>query len=301
MPNSAKAIGVFGGSQGESRSIYWRCPECGTAYDDECVTVPDPYIAVCDLAAKHATKAPIQFEVILAPTPLGGTVTINQREIFVTDAFCFLFNGCLEIDFQSPVVDGGCENIPFGDAIEFSELNGQTISIADCLNAKYDNSLFKPSFFLDHDYYSISSLHVYAIQYLRDSDVLSLKFEFEAKLADSPLTISVRLELSALCRPVEQSDVLNRLGLIPIRFAKTYLPLLGLPAISKDATCTDLISLFGEPDHQGGGNHPICGLIPKWIRYTFPVFYLHFQMECDAVTTVTIMSREGPFAASFPE
>ena len=301
MSSSAKAIGVFGGSQGESRSIYWRCPECGTAYDDQCMTVPDPYIAVCDLAANHATKAPIQFEVILAPTPIGGTVTIDQREILVTDAFCFLFNGCLEIDFESPGADGSCGNIPFGDATEFSELAGQTISIADCFNATYDNRFFKPSFVFDHDYYSISSLRVYAIRYTRDSNVLSLTFEFEAKLDDSPRTISVRSQLSALCRPVERSEVISRLEPIPIRFAKTYLPLLGLPAISKDSTCADVISLFNEPDHQGGGNHPICGLIPKWIRYTFPSFYLHFQIECHVVTKVTIMSREGPFAASFPE
>lgn len=299
MPSSATISGVWGGIRGKTRTLYWRCPECGTPYEDKCFTVPGPYLAICDLASNHANHAPVQFEVNWAPTPLGGTVMINQHEFLVTDAFCFLFNGNLEIEFRYDDAEGECWNIPFGSAVEFSELTGQSISIADCLNATFEK--FKPSCRIDHCYYSISSLHVDAIRYMRESDLLSLMFDFEALDHDSGLTISARAQLTALCRPVERYDVLHSPGSIPIRFAKTYLPLIGLPPISAEATSKDVISVFGQPNHQGGGSHPIFGDIPKCIRYSFPSYYLHFQFERDVVTEVTIMSREGPFAASFPE
>ena len=299
MPSFEKTIGVFGGLNGQSRSLYWNCPTCGMPYFDKCSTNPTPLTTACDL--NHGTDGPTQFEVSWASIPLGGKITIDRQEILITEAFCFLFNGNLEIEFHSRNNEGECGNLPFGDAVDFSELSGQTKSIADCLNATYEDPLLKPSFTIDRDSYSISSLNVDTIHFMHDANLLSLRLGFEARHNESDALIHVQTQLVALCRQVEKSDLLSRFGPIPVRFAKTYLPLLGLPEIMEGATRETVVSLFGEPNHEGGGNHTILGITPKCVRYTFPSFYLHFQMESGVITQITIMPRVGPWAVSFPE
>ena len=93
MPSFEKTIGVFGGLNGQSRSLYWNCPTCGMPYFDKCSTNPTPLTTACDL--NHGTDGPTQFEVSWASIPLGGKITIDRQEILITEAFCFLFNGNL--------------------------------------------------------------------------------------------------------------------------------------------------------------------------------------------------------------
>jgi hypothetical protein len=115
---------------------------------------------------------------------------------------------------------------------------------------------------------------------------------------DAPLT--VKGKIIAECIPVDQLTVLHTSGPIPVRFAKHYLPLIGIPAIPTVTTREQIISQFGEPAAQGGGYQSKSVFVPEWVRYTLDHCYLRFAFAAGLVTDVTIMSRTGPFAAQFP-
>jgi hypothetical protein len=227
----------------------------------------------------------------------GGTLTLDGRDTPITQADCTLFVGRLDIDFELQDGDGACRNIPCGDVVEFAELSGRTISTVDCRNTHFENDVFRPTFVLHGDCYTIMSLHINSLTLLPDRNLLSFVVNLVASSAEDNAEMSVSIQGAAECNRLTATELLSRQEPIPIRFARHYLPLLGLPEIPEGTDRAQVVSMFGKPDDEGGGIHPKFGNIPKWIRYTLPMCFLRFEFDSDTVTQVTLMPKTGPFAS----
>lgn len=223
----------------------------------------------------------------------SGVLKVNGTEVTVQDADCSIFVGRLDIDTATTGGDLAIFNIPFPSAVTIGQIVGKTYSSGDCTREVYENSCFKPSVSFRNDYYTIHSIEITS----RDCSNGRIQFELNLNAADTEtgLDLSVVGEIIAECSSIDSWQLLSGgAGPIPIRFAEYYLPIIGLPRISEGATVSDITGLFGEPTHRGGGLHPKYGIIPIWIRYTLPNYYLRFQFENDKATQVTIMSLSDP-------
>ena len=221
--------------------------------------------------------------------PSTGTLTLNTRHIPITQADCSLFVGRLDIDFELPDGDGACRNIPVGDIVEFPELSGRTVTIDDCPNATFENDIFRPTFALHDDVYTVTSLHVTSLEFLPDRNSLAFAVNLTASSGEGNTVMAVSLQGTATCNEFIGLELLVRQETIPVRFASHYLPLLGLPKIPEDTDRAQVISIFGQPDDEGGGPHAKHGKIPPWVRYTLPTCLLRIQFDSDSVTHVTLM------------
>lgn len=224
-----------------------------------------------------------------------GTLTIDGRDSLLMSADCTLFVGRLDVEFDCGRFDGELRNLPFSEALEYSSLRNSSISISDCLNAKYENSIFPPQFTLNDEEYLVMSLAVDSVGFCPKSDRLSLNSRFTAVHTESRAEIVASLVTSAECYPITRLHVLMCNLTIPIRFANRYLPFIGVLGLPDDPTRNDIVAKFGAPDDSGGGPHTKFGNIPVWIRYTLPEYFLRFQLESDNITHVTVMLRKGPF------
>lgn len=226
-----------------------------------------------------------------------GTLTLDGRNTSITQADCSLFVGRLNVDFELQDGDGACHNTPFGDVVNFPELSGRTVSIDDCRNAPFENDAFRPTFVLHGDDYTVTSLHVDSLDFCTDPNLLSLVVNLVASSARDDAETSVSIQVTAECNKLTAAELLIRQETFPVRFARHYLPLVGLPEISEGTDRAQVVSMFGEPAHEGGGVHPKFGNIPKWIRYSLPMCFLRFEFDLDTVTQVTLMPKNGPFAS----
>ncbi|EMI26405.1 hypothetical protein RESH_03048 [Rhodopirellula europaea SH398] len=224
-----------------------------------------------------------------------GTLIVGGTEVQLVSADCTLFIGRLDVDFDCGNTDGALRNLPFGDAVEFTSLRKRTIEMSDFLSAEYENPIFKPSFRLDRNYYSVTSLSVDAVDFCSKTERLTLSARFAA-MGENESKIAASIAVSADCVPIDCTYMMMCQETIPIRFANRYLPLIGLPVLPDDATRSDIVTEYGTPNDQGGGPHTGFGTIPIWIRYTLPSCFLRFQLESDKITHVTVMPKDGPFA-----
>ncbi len=227
----------------------------------------------------------------------GGTLRINGREISIAEADCDLFVGRVNIYFATQGGDGSICNIPYGDALNFKELANRKVTITDCETIAYDNILFKPHFTIREHRHSIASLHAANREHHALKDLLLISFAFVAANDADGTTIEVNGEITSQFTPLTRSGLLFRQEPIPIRFANHYLGLLGLPAIPNGATRTQVTSVFGELESEGGGVHPLCGYIQPWIRFAIDDFYLHCRFAPDRIIEVTFMPQMGLFSS----
>jgi hypothetical protein len=222
-----------------------------------------------------------------------GQLKVNNTEFFVQDADCSIFVGRLDVDTATTGGDLAIRHIPFPSAVTFEQIAGKNYSCADCTRELFENSIFSPTLFFRNDYCTIRSIEFASKDYSNGN--LQVELDLKAVNAETGQLLSVAGTILAECYPIDRFRLLyGHAGPIPIRFAGFYFPLIGLPIISDRASCSEITSVFGLPDHQGGGLQPDFGIIPKWIRYTLPDCYLHFQFENDLATQVTIMSLSDP-------
>ena len=296
MTQSAKTTAVLG-FDGKAPTIVWRCPECGTWYD-HCYypTIPSPYPVSCDMVEKHASFEPLPIEVTLSTMHVGGVFTVNGREIRIATADCLLFGGQLDVNFGYDTTLNGFSRIPFGDATEFSELSGRTIAMADWAIVCDDGSLLKPGLSFDYECYWISSLSVDEVIWSCEPNVVSLHLIFKVLATESDAEISGEGRLTALCHNVDRIEVLGRP--IPIRFAKTYLPLLDLPSFPVGTTRADVVARLGPPHKEGGGAGSIYP--HPWIHYTFRDYRLRFQLDGDLIQEIMVDRSGGPWIPPAP-
>ncbi len=223
----------------------------------------------------------------------SGQLKVNETEFAVQDADCSIFVGRLDVDTATTGGDLAIRSIPFPSAVTFDQIVGKSYSSVDCTRELYENSIFKPAVIFRNDYYTIRSIDFASEDYSNGN----LDFELDLNAVDTETgqLLSVSGMMHAECYPIDRWRLLSgHSGPIPIRFAEYYLPMIGLPMISDRASSSEITRVFGQPTHQGGGLHPDFGMIPKWIRYTLPNCYLHFQLEDNTATQVTIMSLSDP-------
>lgn len=225
-----------------------------------------------------------------------GTLTSRGIDTQLVSADCTLFIGRLDVDFEIGNSEGALRNLPFGDAVDFPSLSNRTIEMPDCRNAEYENPIFKPSFTLSHNYYSVTAIKVDAVDFCSKTNHLTLNARFVALNDENDSRIDANLAVRADCVAIDGTYIMMCSESIPIRFANRYLPLIGLPVLPDGATRHDIVAEFGAPDDQGGGPHATYGNIPLWIRYTLPNCILRFQLDLDNITHVTVMPKDGPFA-----
>lgn len=224
--------------------------------------------------------------------PLGN-LKVNGIELSVQYADCTLFVGRLDVETATTGGELNIRNIPFPSALAVSQLSGKTYSSVDCTKEVYENSVFKPTVFFRNDYFAIRSIEFTAKNY--SNKTLQLALELQAGEAENGLSLSVIGEIYAECNPIDSRYLLaGNLGPIPIRFAEHYLPIIGLPKILEGASLLDITKMMGQPNHQGGGLHPMYGQIPQWVRYTLPNCYFHIQFEANIATQVAIMPLTDP-------
>ena len=226
------------------------------------------------------------------------TLTIDETSLALTEADCTLYIGRLNLDFECSQGCGSLANLPFGDAVEFSSLLGVNIEIRDCQSVEYENPVFKPCFNLEGDYYSLTSLRVAPLQLDPRHHTVLINSRFRCRRRNlhaghQEVSREISVSLRAHCQriPVDATYMLMQQQTLPIRFANRYLPLLGIARLPDTPTSHAIINLFGQPDDQGGGNHPKFGDIQHWIRYTLPNCFLRFQIESDTITHVTVMPK----------
>ncbi len=222
-----------------------------------------------------------------------GQLKVNDMTFAVQDADCSIFVGRVDVDTATTGGDLAIRNIPFPTAVTFEQIAGRKYSCVDCTKELFENSIFSPAVVFRNDYYIIRSIE-FAIKDYSNGN-LYVEFDLKAVITEPSQWMSVSGTILSECYPINRYRLLSgHAGPIPIRFAGFYLPLIGLPGISDGASCDEITSVFGLPDHQGGGLQTNFGIIPKWIRYTLPDCYLHFQFENDMATQVTIMSHSDP-------
>ena len=220
-----------------------------------------------------------------------GSLVIDGCGLEVTQADCILFVGRLNIDFLTSECDGSFLNLPVGDAVRFDELKDKSCSLTGCRDAVYDNCLFKPTMCIQQEHSPIDRFSIDATAKSKDR----ISFAIEGVVQQDPDARLVKFsgQITADYTDFNRFWLLSLPQPIPIRFAEYYLPLIEVHPLRAGATRNDLIEIMGPPDDHGGGNHPKFGMIPIWIRYTLPEFYLRFQIEANLVTFVTIMSRDS--------
>lgn len=225
------------------------------------------------------------------------TLTINGRKTCFAAPECKLFAGRLDIglELQNDEYSEWC-NLPYSDVFEFSQLSGRKVLITDCAAENFENPLLNPWFTIDASFYSITSLRVVCGEYSPSRQTIAIEINSTGSNDEDGTAVSVNGHFTAACIGATSNDVLNCLGGFPVRFANYYLPLLGLPQISEHPDRALIISLFGQPDDEGGGNHPQFGFIEPWMRFMFPTFHLHFRMDSDNITHITVMPRTGSFS-----
>ncbi|MDB5347613.1 MAG: hypothetical protein JWP89_5990 [Schlesneria sp.] len=236
----------------------------------------------------------------------GGVLVIEGRRVSVTEAWCSLFAGRLCVGFEGGGLTGGVSDIPMpiDDNVELSDLCGCTVSIADC-ESFFEDVVSKPTLSIENELLSIRRLEIYSVSYAADTNLLTVRLDLDTGRYDivgggePDAPVAVKGEIIAEGMPVEKWNVLNSVGAIPVRFAKHYLPLIGIPGIPTTTTREELISQFGEPPAAGGGYQSRSVFVPEWVRYPFDHCYLHFRFSERLVSEVTIMSRSSPFAAPF--
>ena len=237
----------------------------------------------------------------------GGVLVIDGRQVSVTEACCSLFAGRLSVDFVGEGLSGGVSDIPvpIDDKVELSDLCGCTVSIADCESFHFEGGVSKPTLSIENEVLYIRKLDIDCVSYAADTNLLTVRLDLETGRYDMmgggerDAPVVVKGEIIAEGLPVEELNVLLAVGAIPVRFAKHYLPLIGIPGIPTNTTREELISQYGEPAAAGGGYESQSVFVPEWVRYTFDHLYLHFRFSERLVSEVTIMSRSGPFAAHF--
>lgn len=223
----------------------------------------------------------------------SGHLKVNENEFAVQDADCSIFVGRLNVDTSTTGGDLAICNVPFPSAVTFDQIAGKNYSSANCINESYENSIFKPAVSFRNDYYTIRSIDFASKDY--SNGYLDFELNLNAIDTETDLLLSVSGKIHAECYPIDSWRLLlGHSGPIPIRFADYYLPMIGLPRISDRATSSEIVRVLGQPTHRGGGLHPRFGIMPKWIRYTLPNCYLHFQFENEIATQVTIMSLSDP-------
>lgn len=222
-----------------------------------------------------------------------GILTVNGKELQVLEADCSLFVGRLSIDTTTSDGDLAISNIPFPLAFKIEDLSGMSFSSSDCTKDMYENSVFQTSVSFRNDYFAIRSINIDSLTC--KNGVLKIAIRLRASGTESDAELSINGQIRAEEYPIDAQRLLyGCLEPIPIRFADHYLPLLGLPKLPVGSTLADVIKIFGQPNHQGGGVHAKFGQIPHWIRYTLPNCYLRLQLENEVITQITIMSLDTP-------
>ena len=218
---------------------------------------------------------------------LRTLIHTNGELISASDALCEFYAGYLEID----VFDANefrIANLPFADCTVFEELHGKSLVFDDAKTLRLDNFLFKPVVSYERILYSIERLRLEPIT--AAGDVLSCKFELHGSGVECDTKIDLSAEIVANYSPTSELNVLLYLGPVPIRFAQQYLPLIGCPSLPINTRLSDVVEIYGTPNNTGGGQTEF-GLIPHWIRYTFPDFLLRFQHDCEAIENFTVMKQ----------
>lgn len=242
------------------------------------------------------SNAPLEFEVECGSTHLGGKLILDGREIRVDYASCDLFNGCLNLRFTSREIHMGLCRVPFGDAIAFSELPGRAISdgTRSSPGSRRNRSLYIEIGMLDLS--ADESLQVDEIAFQPDAQVLSLHLKFNATELLSGAVATGEGWLTADCKPVDARWLIHSCSdSFDIKFARIYLPMVGLPVIPVGATRDDVAAMFGRPFAQGGGTNPVLGEIPYWVRYRFPLFDLWMGLESESIRDIRISSNSDSF------
>lgn len=223
----------------------------------------------------------------------SGEFTLDGRTTRLNACEADLFAGRLSLTFWQAEFRclGAVRNLPFDSAVEFDQLPGRTLRIANCFELEFENSWI-PTFQLGDDVdvlFGISKLVVDDIAYERQSNMLSLRIAFEAIRNDSGVAIEVTANAIARYEAVSAESLMLRQEPIPVRYAGHYLSLLGLRPIIGRTTESDVVDLYGTPDDRGGGHHPTFGYVPDWIRYTTPKCHVRFALDAGVVTYVSIM------------
>jgi hypothetical protein len=67
----------------------------------------------------------------------------------------------------------------------------------------------------------------------------------------------------------------------------------GIGELDESSTRDDIIRVLGQPDLSGGGEHPIYGKIPVWIRYDRSFYCMLFQFDGERISAVNFMPPPG--------
>lgn len=222
----------------------------------------------------------------------GGTLTIDGRGVSVTHATSELFVGCLDVHFESDNQGGSIDFIPFVHALDYPTLSKRTVSIADCPNAEYENSLLKPSFSIEQHHHSIQSLHVEDVLFNPLENSLSLKVHLAARDEETRKEICVQGHLVTECQDINVVKLLLSSRPIWIHYANQYLPLLQIPTIPANATRPEVAAIFAFPYIEGGGALTPGPSIPAWVLYKLPNCFINISFDAGVVHHVTLTPTE---------
>ncbi|QDV22901.1 hypothetical protein [Aureliella helgolandensis] len=217
---------------------------------------------------------------------------LDRKPLSVIQADASLFAGRLGIDIETDFGAIALDNIPVPDVSDFTALLDYRIRIPNCHEYNYEDPLLRPWFSTEMGYSDVNRLDT-SLR-LRDDRLLSVTIDLSTSETEGSLPQNLRGSLLANCSPVDSTQLLTFSGPIPIRFAESYLPILGLPSLPSNATLKHVTSAFGKPDHTGGSANSKHGSVPAWIRYTLPSCYLRFQIEGELISIFTIMSLSDP-------
>lgn len=224
-----------------------------------------------------------------------NTLLLNGNPVDVTGADVLVFVGKLDVDVQSPDVAISWSNVPCPGVVKFEQLLGYKVAIDDCRAEEFESSCRTPCVSVDGNNYLVVSLCVRIMEVIADSKSAVFSIETTAENVERGLLTLSGQFAATYVEPIKECWY-GCAETIPVQCALPYLPLLGLPRIFDAPDRGAIVSLFGEPHEEGGGDHPKYGFIAPWMRYDFPSFALRFQLSGDMVSHVTVMSRSGPLS-----
>ena len=219
-----------------------------------------------------------------------GKLNIDDVTHEVSASYCDIYAGRLNVEIEWGDNDAVISNLPCESAVGITDLRGRIIAISNL-----DRSIHgpdRPCLTLNEEFHWIESFSCQPMAC--SAEVISLDFKAVGCSDEHSTRVSLSGQIECEYIPVTAGDVLGSRRTLPIRFAKYYFPLLDLPGLDASPTMNELELLFGRPDHQGGGEHPQFGKIPRWIRYTLPQCYLRFEHDLETITRFTIMPLGDP-------